>query len=52
MNLPVIWSKKLSRSLPKCVILATSRASQMISEEERRERHLCLIGNCELYSAF
>lgn len=39
--------KKLSISLPKCVILVTCRGSHMIAEEERREGHLCLIGNSE-----
>lgn len=47
MTLLAIWSKKLSSSLPKCVIFATSRASHMIAKEDRRERHLCLIGNSE-----
>lgn len=37
----------LAGSWPKCAILATSRASPMVAEEERRERHLYLIGRSE-----
>lgn len=47
LNLLVLCSEILSSSRLKYAILATSSASPVVAEEERRKRHFYLIGKSE-----